>query len=248
MATALELTRPEQEGRYEVTVEQSGFKKESRRDINVEFNSSTRVDVQLQPGSVNETVVVSGEAAILQTDRTDTGRSIDAQMIEELPLGVNRNFQSLLDLVPGTSVETFQHSQAFNAPSSLQTNVNGQPRTGIGHARGPGRDQHVFLDAQRGHQTAVFRHVADAIARALVDRRLPERRAVETDASLARRQNAHHRAHQRGLAGAIAADEAYEFSGRHIHVHAAQDAHRCDRDVESLNAQHDVLRPRELPR
>ena len=117
-------------GRYEVTVEQSGFKKESRRDVNVEFNSSTRVDVQLQPGNVSETVVVTGEAAILQTDRTDTGRSIDAQMIEELPLGVNRNFQSLLDLVPGTSVETFQHSQAFNAPSSLQTNVNGQPRMG----------------------------------------------------------------------------------------------------------------------
>src|SRR5262252_8344432 len=30
-------------GKYEVTAEQSGFKKESRRDINVEFNSSTRV-------------------------------------------------------------------------------------------------------------------------------------------------------------------------------------------------------------
>ena len=117
-------------GRYEVTVEQSGFKKESRRDINVEFNSTVRVDLQLQTGNVNETVVVSGEAAILQTDRTDTGRSIDSTMIEELPLGVNRNFQSLLDLVPGTSVETFQHSQAFNASSTLQTNVNGQPRMG----------------------------------------------------------------------------------------------------------------------
>jgi hypothetical protein len=117
-------------GRYEVTVEHPGFKKETRRDITVEFNSTVRVDLQLQPGNVNETVVVSGEAAILQTDRTDTGRSIDAVMIEELPLGVNRNFQSLLDLVPGTSVETFQHSQAFNASSSLQTNVNGQPRMG----------------------------------------------------------------------------------------------------------------------
>ena len=51
-------------------------------------------------------------------------------MVEELPLGVNRNFQSLLDLVPGTSTETFQHSQFFNASSSLQTNVNGQPRMG----------------------------------------------------------------------------------------------------------------------
>src|ERR1700724_2193383 len=30
-------------GRYEVTVEQSGFKKETRRNINVEFNSTARV-------------------------------------------------------------------------------------------------------------------------------------------------------------------------------------------------------------
>src|SRR5260370_1503000 len=47
-----------------------------------------------------------------------------------MPLGVNRNFQTLLDLVPGTSTETFQHSQFFNASSSLQPNVNGQPRMG----------------------------------------------------------------------------------------------------------------------
>ena len=66
----------------------------------------------------------------LQTERADTGRTMDSQLVEELPLGVNRNFQSLLDLVPGTSVETFQHSQFFNASSSLQTNVNGQPRMG----------------------------------------------------------------------------------------------------------------------
>jgi hypothetical protein len=32
--------------------------------------------------------------------------------------------------VPGTSEETFQHSQFFNASSSLQANVNGQPRMG----------------------------------------------------------------------------------------------------------------------
>jgi hypothetical protein len=68
--------------------------------------------------------------AILQTERADTGRSIDAVSLEELPMGVNRNFQSLLDLVPGTMEETFQHSQFFNATSSLQTNVNGQPRQG----------------------------------------------------------------------------------------------------------------------
>ena len=55
---------------------------------------------------------------------------MDAQLVAEMPLGVNRNFQNLLDLVPGTAPEVFQHSQFFNASSSVQTEVNGQPRMG----------------------------------------------------------------------------------------------------------------------
>ena len=117
-------------GTYSVSAEMSGFKKEVKTGIILEANTSPRADLQLQPGSVNETVEIVASAAVLQTERADTGRSIDAMLVEELPLGVNRNFQSLLDLVPGTSVETFQHSQFFNASSSLQTNVNGQPRMG----------------------------------------------------------------------------------------------------------------------
>src|SRR2546429_5747999 len=40
------------------------------------------------------------------------------------------NFQNLLNLVPGTTRATFQHSQFFNASNSLQTEVNGQLREG----------------------------------------------------------------------------------------------------------------------
>src|SRR5258708_537934 len=117
-------------GTYDVSAEMAGFKKERKAGVILEANTSPRVDLRLVPGDVSETVEVRADTMVLQTERADTGRSIDAQMIEELPMGVNRNFQTLLDLVPGTSVETFQHSQAFNAPSSLQTNVNGQPRMG----------------------------------------------------------------------------------------------------------------------
>jgi hypothetical protein len=115
-------------GLYSVTVEIDGFKKEIRDGINVEVDTNTRVDVQLQPGSISETVEVTGAPPILQTDRTDTGRTVDGLVIEEMPLSVNRNFQELLDLVPGTAPANFEHSQFFNASSSLQTKSNGQPR------------------------------------------------------------------------------------------------------------------------
>src|ERR1700733_14728927 len=45
-----------------------------------------------------------------------------------MPLSTNRNYESLLNLVPGTTKATFQHSQFFNASDSLQTEVNGAPR------------------------------------------------------------------------------------------------------------------------
>jgi hypothetical protein len=117
-------------GTYSVIAEHPGFKKQERRGVDVQTNSTTRVDLQLQPGNVSETIEVTGAPPALQTDRADTGRTMDAQSVEELPLGGNRNFQNLLDLVPGTSVETEQHSQFFNASGSLQTNTNGQPRMG----------------------------------------------------------------------------------------------------------------------
>jgi hypothetical protein len=117
-------------GRYSVTVESPGFKKEVRSGIALDVNTSTRVDLQLQPGDVSESVEVSGTELALETDRADVGRKMDTVAVANLPLGVNRNFQSLLNLVPGTTPATFQHSQFFNAESSLQTEVNGQPRQG----------------------------------------------------------------------------------------------------------------------
>ena len=117
-------------GTYDVMAEMSGFKKEVKSGTVLEANNSPRVDMTLQPGNVTETIEVSGSAVTLQTERADTGRTMDAQMAMELPLSVNNNFQSLLELVPGSAEMTFQHSQFFNAGSTLQTNINGQPRMG----------------------------------------------------------------------------------------------------------------------
>ena len=117
-------------GRYSVTVEQTGFKREVRSNIEVLVNTNPRVDVQLQPGMVSESVEVTAAPPALQTDTANISQQIETTVVENAPLGTNRNFQSLLNLVPGTTPATFQHSQFFNAASSLQTEVNGQLREG----------------------------------------------------------------------------------------------------------------------
>src|SRR5580700_1732062 len=102
-------------GMYRVTAELPGFKRESRSGIDVIVNTTERVDLVLVPGNITETVTVEAETPILQTERADTGRKIESVLTENVPLGTNRNFQ---------------HSQFFNASSSLQTEVNGQLREG----------------------------------------------------------------------------------------------------------------------
>src|SRR6202140_2740070 len=117
-------------GTYRVTAEQPGFKRASRAGVDVIVNTTGRVDLVLQPGSTSETITVEAETPILQTERADTGRKLETVLRGKVPLGTNRNFQNLLNIVPGTTRATFQHSQFFNASSSLQTEVNGQLREG----------------------------------------------------------------------------------------------------------------------
>src|SRR2546428_90419 len=81
-----------------------------------------------QAGNATLLVTVTSEAPILQTERADTGRKIETRQVEDLPLTLNRNFQGLLNLVPGTTRAHREHSAFFNAQDSLSTEVNGQSR------------------------------------------------------------------------------------------------------------------------
>jgi hypothetical protein len=115
-------------GTYSVSAEQAGFKRATRTGVDVLVNSTARVDLVLEPGQISETVEVTAEAPMLQSERADTGRKIETKEIEDLPLATNRNFQGLLNLVPGTTRAFRPHSPFFNSQDSLSTQVNGQTR------------------------------------------------------------------------------------------------------------------------
>jgi hypothetical protein len=117
-----------QNGTFEVSAEIQGFKKVVRQGVKVDVNTTVRVDLALEVGQMTEAVTVSAESPLLQTDRTDTGRIIESKMVTEMPLTFNRNFQSILITVPGTTRPHREHSQFFNSQDSLAVEVNGQPR------------------------------------------------------------------------------------------------------------------------
>jgi hypothetical protein len=115
-------------GTYRVEVELAGFRKAIVDQVAVLVNSTARADLVLQPGQVTESVQVTAEASVLQTDRADTGRKLETRTLADMPLAYNRNFQSLVNLVPGATRSFRPHSEFFNPQDSLSTRVNGQSR------------------------------------------------------------------------------------------------------------------------
>jgi hypothetical protein len=116
------------DGLYRIEAELTGFKKFARDGVDVKVNSTVRVDVVLEVGSLEEVVEVVQETPLLVTDRADTGRTIEGRMVQDMPLGQGRNFQGMWATVPGTVTLSRPHSQFFNPQDSQETKFNGQSR------------------------------------------------------------------------------------------------------------------------
>jgi hypothetical protein len=116
------------EGTYELSVSASGFKPYTQKEVNVSINVVTRVNATIQVGAVTEQVTVEGTSAVLQTTKSDVNTNLNSEAIENLPLSGYRNYQSLINLVPGATPARYQNAVTDTPGRALSTNVNGQER------------------------------------------------------------------------------------------------------------------------
>lgn len=116
------------EGTYDLSVKMTGFRNYLEKGVVVSINTVTRADVNLQVGQVADTVTVEASAAVLQTTKADVAVNLEAKAVENLPLGGYRNYQSLINLVPGATPGALQNAVTDTPGRSLTTNVNGQDR------------------------------------------------------------------------------------------------------------------------
>jgi hypothetical protein len=116
-----------QAGTYKVTFTASAFRTLVQENVQILANNVRRADIQLQVAQVTETITISGNAVVLQSDRADVNNQIPQSQITNLPFTGNsgRNFQALYKLVPGFSPPAELHSDAGNPQRALGTNVNG---------------------------------------------------------------------------------------------------------------------------
>ncbi len=87
-------------GQYKVEVEKTGFRRFSREPITVEVQSAVRIDVAMQVGDVSQTIEVSVQTPLLQTETATLGQVVEGRKVLEAPLN-GRNIYALVALVPG---------------------------------------------------------------------------------------------------------------------------------------------------
>src|SRR5258708_4922200 len=89
-----------QPGPYEVKTTLSGFKPVVRQGIHVSVGDTSKVDVKLTVGGLEESVTVTGESPLVETSHATLGITIDQQKVVELPFNA-RNFTHIGTLIPG---------------------------------------------------------------------------------------------------------------------------------------------------
>src|ERR1700676_1438971 len=105
-------------GTYRLDVEQTGFRKIARTGIALDANTTVRADLELQPGDVTQTVEVSADVSVLQTDRADTGGTIGSTQLNTLPMLNNRNYQNTIVTLPGAAAGYRSNSPFLDSQES----------------------------------------------------------------------------------------------------------------------------------
>jgi len=89
-------------GQYDLAFEVQGFKKAENKGLTLQVDQNARIDVTLEVGQVTESIAITGQAPLVESQSATLGAVIDTQKILALPLN-GRNFAQLALLVPGVN-------------------------------------------------------------------------------------------------------------------------------------------------
>src|SRR5579875_1762733 len=151
-------------GTYTVSATAQGFATSTQTGVLVQVNSTTALDIKLNPGAVNETVTVDASGLRLETESSDISGTVSNKQIEDLPLslaagvGGLRSPESFVFLIPGTT-----------GPGSGTTGGAGQANNGVFFSRlsgGQAYGAEVLLDGasiQRSENGSSFDETSPSI-------------------------------------------------------------------------------------
>jgi hypothetical protein len=110
-------------GTYVVKATLSGFKTTTLRPMALEAKQIARVDLRMEVGALEDTVEVTAQSPVLQTESATVGEVLSGRTVESLPLN-GRNSSQLALLMPG-AVTPNPQAQTSSGGYSARPFING---------------------------------------------------------------------------------------------------------------------------
>ncbi|HET8549217.1 MAG TPA: carboxypeptidase regulatory-like domain-containing protein, partial [Bryobacteraceae bacterium] len=105
-------------GTYRLTFESSGFKAHVREGVTLNIAAVTRIDAVMQVGATSESIEVTAEAPLLQTETPEVGTVLNTRQVVDLPLGFGG----------GRYAENFAYKLTPGvAGNNWESRINGSP-------------------------------------------------------------------------------------------------------------------------
>ena len=148
-------------GSYRLTARKLTFSTATADDVAVGIGARQRVDLVLAVGQARETVQVTGDVSLLETDSSERGQAISRRQAVELPLN-GREYSALVALTTGARLSMGTMGQP-NAPREGSFNVNGLPST-LNNFLLDGTDNNSYGTSNQGFSNQVMQPPPDAVA------------------------------------------------------------------------------------
>ncbi|MCC6343175.1 MAG: TonB-dependent receptor [Bryobacterales bacterium] len=135
-------------GLYRVSAEQQGFKRFQRENIRLEAQDRARVDIVMELGDLAQSVTVSADVSLLQTETASRSQIIANELISQVPTQGRNPFQ-IAWAAPGV-IKTggWRYLRSFDIAGTSNFAVNG----------GRNKENEVLLDGisnVRGNRTVI---------------------------------------------------------------------------------------------
>lgn len=108
-------------GRYRLVVENPGFQRVQQDGVVVQTTERVRIDVTLPVGQVSDTVSVTAETPLLQSERVTIGQVVEQRTIQSIPLAT-RNFTQILGTSAGVVGSVFNADNPGTGSDSVSVN------------------------------------------------------------------------------------------------------------------------------
>jgi len=139
-------------GNYEVTASKSGFTKLVRKDVTLQVGQTLTLDLALTLQATAETVTVTGETSVVDTEKTDMSQVVSQVSKDNLPMA-GRNWAQFQFLTPNVTNDGGAGLASYRGVSGLynSSNVDGT------------NNNQAFFSEQKGRTTLPYVYSLDSI-------------------------------------------------------------------------------------